>query len=115
MRKIYLLIIFIGLVCFSFTSGIQAQSNPSQKQESKDLKIEGFRIYPNPAPEGSVLYITSHMELTKTVKIYNVLGKQVLFKVLTGKELDISRLKAGVYIIKVTESDSESTQKLIIQ
>ncbi len=115
MKKIYLLFIFIGLICFSFSSGIQAQSNTSEKQEPKDIQIDGFRMFPNPAPAGSVLYITSDLGLTKTVTIYNVLGKRLRFKVLIGKELDISQLKTGIYIINVKELETQVTRKLIIK
>ncbi|TPN87520.1 T9SS type A sorting domain-containing protein [Aquimarina algicola] len=115
MKKIYLLIICIGLVCLSFSPGIQAQPNdPEEKQEAKSVKIEGLRLFPNPAPAGSVLYVTSDLELTKTVTIYTVLGEKVLFKVLIGKELDISHLNPGVYVINVTEGDTKATLKLII-
>ncbi len=114
MKKIYLLFICIGLICFSFTSGMQAQSNTVEKQASKDLKIEGLRIFPNPAT-GDILYITSDLQRTKTIKIYTVLGKQVVFKVLIGKELNISNLNPGVYVIKITEEGRQATRKLIIE
>ncbi len=114
MKKIYLLFICISLICFSFSSGIQAQSS-TPEQEPSSIKIEGISIYPNPAPAGSKIYITSDLELTKTVKIYTVLGKQVFFKVLIGKELDISHLNRGVYIIKIMEANRQATKKLIIE
>ncbi|AXT62253.1 T9SS C-terminal target domain-containing protein [Aquimarina sp. AD10] len=115
MKKIYLLIIFVALLCFSFTTGIQAQANQPQNPASKNLdKIPGLRIFPNPAT-GDVIYITSDKQLTKTVKIYTVLGKQAVFKVLIGKELDISDLNEGVYVIKITEGQREATRKLIIE
>lgn len=115
MKKIYLLLIFIGLICFSFTPGIQAQSNTAERQELKSGKIDGISIFPNPAPAGSVLYITSTKNLTKTVSIFTVLGEKVMFKVLIGKELDISHLNPGVYVIKITEGQSKCTKKLIIR
>lgn len=113
MKKIYLLLIFIGLICFSFSPGIQAQSNSAQKQESeKSEKIPGLRVFPNPN-SGDLLYITSDLQLTKTVTIYTVLGKKSKFKVLIGKELDISDLNSGVYVIKITEAGKEATIKFI--
>ncbi|WP_109302328.1 T9SS type A sorting domain-containing protein [Aquimarina sp. AU474] len=115
MKKIYLLLTFVGLICLSFTSGMQAQPNTPPRQETKALqKIDGLRVFPNPAT-GDILYITSDLQLTKTVKIFTVLGKQVLFKVLIGKELNISNLNPGVYVIKITEGNSQDTLKLIIE
>ncbi len=113
MKKIYLLFIFIGLVCFSFTSGMQAQSNLFERQDSKrSQKIDGLRVFPNPAT-GDIVYITSTKQLTKTITIYTVLGKKVKFEVLFGKELDISDLNSGVYVIKITEGEKQATLKLI--
>ncbi len=115
MKKIYLLFFCLGLIGFSFSPGIQAQSNTTKKQNSEDVKIEGIRFYPNPVPAGSMLYITSDLELTKTVTIYTVLGKKVFFKVLIGKELDIRHLNRGVYVVKVKEGEKTATKKLIIE
>ncbi len=79
-------------------------------------RIEGLSIYPNPVTDGKGrIYITSAKRHTKTVRIYNVLGKQVLVATLIGKELDISRLNKGVYILKITENNISETRKLIIK
>ncbi|GAA4273423.1 T9SS type A sorting domain-containing protein [Aquimarina gracilis] len=113
MKKIYLLVIFIGLACFSFTSGIQAQVSTTQKQEKiVQHKIDGLRVFQNPAAR-NVLYITSAKQLTKTVTIYTVLGKKVMFEVLFGTELDISSLNAGVYVAKIKEGNKVATVKFI--
>ncbi len=114
MKKIYLLVIFIGLVCVSFTTGIQAQVSTPQEQEKKTIQnIEGLRVFQSSATR-DILYVTSDLGLTKTVTIYTVLGKKVFFKVLIGTELDISNLNRGIYVIKVKEADKFSTKKLII-
>ncbi|WP_378186316.1 T9SS type A sorting domain-containing protein [Aquimarina sp. W85] len=76
--------------------------------------IDGLRIYPNPA-SGNILNISSDRALTKTVTIFNVLGAKVLFKVLIGKELDISSLNSGVYIIQIKEEKKTATRKLVIR
>ncbi|GGX08196.1 T9SS C-terminal target domain-containing protein [Aquimarina muelleri] len=112
MKKIYLLLIFIGLVCFSFSSGIQAQSNSIQKESSKIEKIEGISIYPNPAT-GDKLSITSTKNLTKTISIFTVLGEKVMFKVLIGRELDISSLPPAVYVIRIKEGEQKATLKFV--
>ena len=52
--------------------------------------------------------------MDKKVEIYNVIGKKVLEIVVTSKEVNISNLEAGVYIIKVKEGDASATRKLII-
>jgi Secretion system C-terminal sorting domain len=44
-----------------------------------------------------------------------VLGKKVLQTQLTSKELNVSSLSPGVYIIKVEEGDASATRKLIVR
>ena len=113
MKKIYLLLIFVGLICLSFTSGIQAQSNTSERQErTTKQSIQGLRVFISPANK-DILYITSDLQLTKTIKIFNVLGKQVDYEVLTGRELHIGDLPSGVYILKITEGENKTTVKFI--
>jgi len=114
MKKIYLLLVFIGILCFSFTPGIQAQSISLQKENPKSSeKIKGLKVFPNPV-KGDVVFITSDQELTKTITVYSVLGGKLMFKVLYTKELNISELNSGVYILKITEGEKEHTQKLFV-
>lgn len=113
MKKIYLLFIFIGLVCFSSSSEVRAQSTSLQREDIKNEKIEGISIYPNPAT-GDKLSITSDKNLTKTVSIFTVLGEKVMFKVLIGRELlDISSLPPAVYVIRIKEGDQKATLKFV--
>lgn len=111
MRKKYYYI-FILLILFSF--GLQAQENKSSiATKSQEPTIEGLTIYPNPVNSGKI-YITTKSSLDKKVEIFNVLGKKVLETVITSKEVNVSNLAAGVYIIKIKEGDATATRKLII-
>jgi len=51
------------------------------------------------------------MEIT----IFDVLGKRVLQTILNSRELNVSNLSPGVYIIKIKEDDATATRKLIIK
>jgi hypothetical protein len=51
----------------------------------------------------------------KEVAIYDVLGKKVLQSTMTSKELNVSSLSPGVYIIKIKEGEATATRKLIIK
>jgi Secretion system C-terminal sorting domain len=75
--------------------------------------ISGLSIYPNPAK--NILNITSDSFETKTVSIYNVLGKVVLTANVTNAPLNIANLAKGVYVVKVTEADKTATRKLVIE
>ncbi len=92
---------------------MQGQARYSN-QISPDQSIEGLSIYPNPTTSNKI-YINSTKALTKRVEIYNVLGKRILFKILTSNELNISSLKPGVYIIKLKEKEKTATRKLVVR
>ena len=90
----------------------QANTDKAPKQNN----IEGLSIYPNPVNNGKqIIYITSKKSLTKKVEVFNALGKQILSHVLVGKELNISKLSTGVYILKITENKISETRKLVIK
>jgi len=47
--------------------------------------------------------------------IFDVLGTQVLRTTILGKEINVSNLDKGVYILRVFEKDKVATRKLIIK
>jgi hypothetical protein len=61
------------------------------------------------------IYITSKSSLDKDIIIFDVLGKKVLQTTLNTKELNISSLSPGVYIIKIKEGEATATRKLIVK
>jgi hypothetical protein len=78
--------------------------------------IEGFTTYPNPVNNGRLTIITSSAS-EKEVTIFNVLGKRVYSQKFTGtnKQLDVSQIKSGIYIMKVIEDEKVATKKLVIK
>ena len=112
MKKKYIYTIF--LLTFLFSYKLQAQENKSiSATKTQEPTIEGLTIYPNPTNSGKI-FITTKSSLDKKVEIFNVLGKKVLESVTTSKEVNVSHLEAGVYIIKIKEGDASATRKLII-
>lgn len=84
-------------------------------QESKSGgDIEGFKLYPNPTTNGKV-YINTSYNAPKKILIFDVLGTQVLETTILGRELNLSDLNAGVYVLRVLERDKVATRKLIIK
>jgi hypothetical protein len=102
MKHFYVLIFF-----FSVTLGFGQQS-----PEKGD--IEGFKLYPNPVTEGRV-YVVTAQNAPKKIRIFDVLGTPVLETTIIGKELNISELNAGIYLIQVYEKDKVATRKLIVK
>lgn len=112
MKKNYFYITL--LLAIFFTASATAQDSKQSPKIQEDTSIEGLSLYPNPVTNGKV-YITSKKDLEKEVTIFNVLGKKVLQTTIGAKELNVSNLSPGVYIIKITEEESTSSRKLIIQ
>jgi len=98
------------MVCFN------GYSQAALRNMSPPEQIEGLTIYPNPVSNNKpFIYITSKNNLSKTVDVFNVLGKRIFSVALTGKELNISQLSTGVYILKITENNMSETRKLVIK
>ncbi|WP_281297611.1 T9SS type A sorting domain-containing protein [Flavobacterium limnophilum] len=102
------------LLVFFFTLGLSAQETKQQSKSQESASIEGLNLYPNPVSNGKV-YITSKNDLDKDIIIFDVLGKKVLQTSISSKELGISNLSPGVYIIKINEGEATATRKLIVK
>lgn len=78
--------------------------------------IEGFAVYPNPV-ESKTFKLSSASFTTKTVQIFNVLGKEVYSTKVNGtnNDIDVASLNAGIYILKVLENGRMASKKLIIK
>jgi hypothetical protein len=76
-------------------------------------QIDGLKIYPNPVTNGT-FYVNTSADSTKEVVVYDVLGKQVV-KTSTTNAVNVSNLKGGVYIVKITEDGKTATRKLVIK
>lgn len=76
--------------------------------------IAGLQVYPNPVVNGN-LYITSDNNETKSVAIYDVLGKVVVKTTVYDQPINVSNLRGGVYIVKITEEGKTATRKLVIK
>src|SRR6218665_59607 len=76
--------------------------------------MSNFKAYPNPVKD--VLNL-DYIQDISAVAVYNLLGQQVLSKVInTNKEqLDMSGLTAGSYLVKVIAGDQMKTIKVITQ
>jgi hypothetical protein len=85
----------------------------SFSQEAKQ-QAESLGFYPNPVSNGKI-FITSKTSLDKEIMIFDVLGKKVLQTTISSRELNITSIPPGVYIIKITEGDTTATRKLIVR
>lgn len=49
------------------------------------------------------------------VSVFDLLGKKVISEDVNNSKLKVSRLKSGVYIMKVSQDDASATKKLVIK
>lgn len=111
MKKQYFYITLILFFLFSLSAAAQETKGTAARTQEP---IEGLNIYPNPVTSDRI-YITSKSSQTKEVEIYDVLGKKILQAVVSTKELNVSSLTPGVYIIKIKEGEATATRKLVVK
>jgi len=113
MKKNYILnFLFFAMMLVPLS--IDAQSNDVVAQKYTVENIDGLTIFPNPVSNGKV-YISTKLNLTKNIEIYDVLGKKIISQTLYGKELRIPDLNPGVYILKIKEGKFSATRKLVVR
>ena len=71
---------------------------------------DAISLYPNPV-KGQSISVSS--KVTLQFEIYNILGKQVLSGKTINGIISVQNLKAGVYIIKLSNGNQQITKKLI--
>jgi len=76
--------------------------------------INGFSLYPNPVTNGK-LTINTFSNADKEIQIFDILGKRILSTTLKGKELNVSTINSGIYILKILEEGKTATRKLVIK
>lgn len=80
----------------------------------KQNTIAGLKLYPNPVVNGT-LFIETTANAEKIIAVYDVLGKNVLNTSTTENAVNVSSLRTGVYMVKITEEGKTATRKLVIK
>jgi len=106
-KLLFFVILFVSLNSY-------AQSNNGLANNNSSENIKGLNVFPNPVSNGKV-FVYTELNLTKNIEIYNVLGKKIISQTLYGKELKISNLNPGVYILKIKEGEFSATRKLVVR
>ncbi|RDK88209.1 putative secreted protein (Por secretion system target) [Marinirhabdus gelatinilytica] len=73
---------------------------------------QNFTMAPNPA-SGNTVAITSKLEGAMNVEVFDVTGKKVI-QTNVDRDLDISSLSAGVYMVRINQNEVSVTKKLIV-
>jgi hypothetical protein len=75
---------------------------------------QSIQAYPNPASNNVMIQLDG-LDSKADISVFDVYGKMVLQQTTTRNltSVDISKLSAGIYLIKVKSSKSESTLKIV--
>lgn len=82
--------------------------------QTQDNEIAGLRVYPNPISNG-VLHVESHLNMEKTISLFDVLGKEIIKTTTSNNTINIANLNSGIYFVKITEGEKTATKKLVVK
>ena len=82
---------------------------------SLDELSANIEMFPNPATD--LLTLNADQVLDASIEVYNVAGKLVLTDNIQGttKSINVSNLEKGMYMIKITNDEGSSIQRLIVE
>ncbi len=109
-RPLYPTIFGVGVVTLTHAKG----AYPAFEGATLDVPESEFEnnisIYPNPT--SNTFVINLNVDVLKKAIIYNHLGQKV--KEITTKEVNISNLSNGIYVVRITsQNDKIATKKII--
>lgn len=100
-----------GIPNFELAQSIYYSLVPSSVDDNFLSKLF---IYPNPIKDSFTISSETVTLNDFTIQVFNILGKKVLEKVnLNSRTVDISFLKNGVYMLKISKGNQHRTLKLI--
>jgi hypothetical protein len=120
------LLTFLLILSISISSYTQTSTTASQNTKTASAVIttnsQSFtiqKVYPNPLKDFITIELRIEVSGSVKVSLYNILGTEVKkwdnFLLNQGEQklkLDLSQLKNGVYILKITKDDQIRTQVL---
>ncbi|MGB3465396.1 MAG: T9SS type A sorting domain-containing protein [Cyclobacteriaceae bacterium] len=74
------------------------------------MQEEKISLYPNPSRNYFVVKFSSDDPETYSMKLYDLNGRLILEKrsITPGKEIDISHLREGIYLVNLTTTGEDS-------
>jgi len=94
---------------------------PDSTNGIEELNIDNvINIYPNPLTSSSILQFNTQLipnESGAEVVIYDMVGKQMLRRKLTGSSMEIEKggLESGVYFVKLTSGERQWVEKMVVE
>lgn len=104
-----------AIVTVSSTGGTAQTITVTQDGGTTGLSIiENSSISVSPNPASTILTIHG-LNPNSTVTIYDINGKMLITREMTGNQVDISNLLKGIYTLRVTDKNGIFTKKVIKQ
>ncbi|MBZ9779515.1 T9SS type A sorting domain-containing protein [Psychroflexus sp. CAK8W] len=75
--------------------------------------LNSIKLYPNPVSNG-ILNIETSANDALSIEFFNMLGQRVLTSK-NSKNINVSNLNAGVYLVKINQGSSSLTKKVVIK
>ncbi|MFY7671904.1 InlB B-repeat-containing protein, partial [Tenacibaculum sp. MEBiC06402] len=69
-----------------------------------------FKLYPNPVED--IIHIESK-EIVEKIKIYNVLGKEVVSSTMSNESINVSSLSKGLYFMIIETTSGKGVRRFI--
>ena len=79
-----------------------------------NFELDSIKIAPNPSTSNFVT-ITSSLNEDIEVVVFDVIGKQISSQKLQNNKLDVSGLKTGMYLLKISQKEKTTTKKLVVK
>ena len=106
------LLLFVGI-------SLHAQAGFSSLGEKEDF-VQELNVFPNPSTDGiiSLRFLASEKQDVITIKVYNLIGKEVYTHQLQSHEgefqetISLSSSPKGVYILEVSNGDQKQIRRL---
>jgi hypothetical protein len=107
----------LSTACESFTYGevedYTVSITASGRIEEENAAKLSFVLYPNPV-SGETLNI-SNLENPGTFRIFNMLGQELMNDKIENEAVYVGSLKAGHYLIEISDGVSKATKQFINQ
>lgn len=81
---------------------------------NKTFEQLGVKMYPNPVRDG-IINISSKVQGNKTIELFDVNGRSVLQTELKSNTVDVSHVRSGFYLLKISTEDRSATSKIVIR
>ena len=105
---------------FTITSGFDTAcvySGGTLPVEEYTYLSKNLKVYPNPLNSGNTVNLSFGQPITAKVTLYSITGKEVFndnIKSQDRKDINVSTLSNGIYMLKVSTDNTSVTRKVVI-